>query len=104
MTRGRSKTTVAVVDTGVATSHPALAPNAWSNLQAGGAARPRHPVHGAGVDRRPATPRATSLAVDKAWSFRTLATVTAFPSPSVIEAGTRRSGNYARCAPTTTGI
>ncbi|MDQ4071251.1 MAG: hypothetical protein M3088_00020 [Actinomycetota bacterium] len=35
-----------------------------------------------------------SLAVDEAWSFRTLATVTAFPSAAVIEAGTRRSGRY----------
>ena len=35
-----------------------------------------------------------SLAAEKAWSFRTLATVTAHPSATVIEAGTRRSGSY----------
>lgn len=34
------------------------------------------------------------LAAEKAWSFRTLATVTAFPIGAVIEAGKSRSGRY----------
>ncbi len=34
------------------------------------------------------------LAAERVWSFRTLATVTAFPSATAIEAGTRRSGSY----------
>ena len=34
------------------------------------------------------------LDAEKAWSFRTLATVTAFPTRAVIEAGTNRSGGY----------
>jgi len=38
-TRGRSTTTVAVIDTGVATTHPDLAPNAWSNAGENGAGR-----------------------------------------------------------------
>ena len=38
-TRGRSTTTVAVVDTGVATGHPDLARNAWSNAGETGSGR-----------------------------------------------------------------
>jgi subtilisin family serine protease len=36
-----------------------------------------------------------SLAADRAWSFRTLATMTAFPAATVTESGTRRAGSYA---------
>ena len=35
-----------------------------------------------------------SLGAEKAWSFRTLATVTAYPGATVIEAGRRRAGAY----------
>ena len=47
-----------------------------------------------GVGARDAAGNA--LAVEKAWSFRTLATASASPSATVIDAGTLRGGSYAR--------